>query len=73
MLHGLWGFASDPPPLLGSIKRLQKLTKMAETGEIAKRDIHHIDRSGAHLGFELRRLPARQTLAVHVSPEAKLR
>jgi hypothetical protein len=53
----LWAAESDPLRDFRDGKHFKKLIKMAEKGEFAKRDVYHIDRSGAHLGFQIRLLP----------------
>jgi hypothetical protein len=40
---------------------------MIEKGEIAKGDAHHIERSGAHLGFQTGLRPAEVPSGVRVS------
>ena len=39
------------PPLLDGGKRLKQLGKMIGKGEVAKRDVRHIERSGADLDY----------------------
>jgi hypothetical protein len=47
--------------------------KMIEKGEIAKGDAHHIERSGAHLGFQTGLRPAEVPSGVRVSAAQNLR
>jgi hypothetical protein len=46
---------------------------MLEKGEIAKGDAYHIDRSGAHLGFQIRLWPTQVASGVWVFAALNLR
>ena len=62
----LWAVESGPASIDGVHNRFKSLRKMAGKGEAAKRDADHIDRPGAHLGYQIRLRPTQVTSGVWV-------
>ena len=65
-VSSLWADEDTAAPISESCKHFKWLAKITGKGEAAKGDVYHIERSGAHLDYQIRLRPAQVASGVRV-------